>query len=181
MASTSYTDLQQQQLTLTMTSNNSLSAIPQVTPNDVSQDVGNEYLYILPSIIIFGVVGNIISLVTILHSRLRKTAANQYLIVLTAADSVFLLALMMIWAKFDYLEYKFCVLIEYVLQTSSYVSSWSISVLTIERYLAIVHPLKHMRVSLSFDTLYIDEIQFSVRPCKSFHTHGFLGSDSIHS
>ena len=31
--------------------------------------------------------------------------------------------------------------------TSSYVSSWSIVALTIERYIAIAHPLKHMKLS----------------------------------
>uniref|UniRef100_A0AC35FS15 G-protein coupled receptors family 1 profile domain-containing protein n=1 Tax=Panagrolaimus sp. PS1159 TaxID=55785 RepID=A0AC35FS15_9BILA len=135
--------------TLNITNDFFPSSVP-ASEADAEDDAGSEYLYILPSIIIFGVVGNVISLVAILHSRLRKTAANQYLILLTAADSVFLLALLMIWAKLDYLAYNFCVLIEYILQVASYVSSWSISVLTIERYLAIVHPLKHMRVKKAF-------------------------------
>uniref|UniRef100_A0A914PDP7 G-protein coupled receptors family 1 profile domain-containing protein n=1 Tax=Panagrolaimus davidi TaxID=227884 RepID=A0A914PDP7_9BILA len=107
--------------TLNITNNDFYpSSIP--ASEAAEDDAGSEYLYILPSIIIFGVVGNVISLVAILHSRLRKTAANQYLILLTAADSVFLLALLMIWAKLDYLAYNFCVLIEYILQVASYVS-----------------------------------------------------------
>uniref|UniRef100_A0AC34QS01 G-protein coupled receptors family 1 profile domain-containing protein n=1 Tax=Panagrolaimus sp. JU765 TaxID=591449 RepID=A0AC34QS01_9BILA len=110
-----------------------------------TEDIGSEYVYVLPFIICFGLCGNVISLVAILHSRLRRTAANQYLIVLTAADCIFLLALSLIWAKFDFISYETCVLIEYVLQSSSYVSSWSISALTVERYMAIAHPLKHMR------------------------------------
>uniref|UniRef100_A0A7E4V881 G_PROTEIN_RECEP_F1_2 domain-containing protein n=1 Tax=Panagrellus redivivus TaxID=6233 RepID=A0A7E4V881_PANRE len=114
---------------------------------DSGDDAGSEYIYILPFIISFGCVGNAISLVAILQSRLRKTPANQYLIVLTAADSVFLLALLMIWAKLDYVAYQFCVIIEYILQVASYISSWSISALTIERYLAIAHPLRHIRYS----------------------------------
>ncbi|KAE9553117.1 hypothetical protein FO519_003670 [Halicephalobus sp. NKZ332] len=111
------------------------------------EDIGSEYLYVLPFIVIFGVCGNIISLVAILHSRLRRTAANQYLIVLTIADCVFLLGLTLIWTKFDFISYETCAFSEYILQSASYVSSWSISVLTIERYLAIAHPLKHMRYS----------------------------------
>lgn len=73
--------------------------------------------------------------------------ANQYLIVLTASDSVFLTGMILILFKVDYINYPCCVVIEYVLMSSSYVSSWSVVVLTIERYIAIAHPLKHVKVS----------------------------------
>uniref|UniRef100_A0A915NYX8 G-protein coupled receptors family 1 profile domain-containing protein n=1 Tax=Meloidogyne floridensis TaxID=298350 RepID=A0A915NYX8_9BILA len=102
---------------------------------------GHEYLFVLPFIVLFGLCGNIISLVAIFHSRLRKMPANQYLIVLTIADSVFLIGIIMV----DYTDFLPCVLVEYVLMTSSYVSSWSIAALTLERYLAIAHPLKHVQ------------------------------------
>lgn len=73
-------------------------------------------------------------------------AANQYLIVVTLTDSCFLLGLMVIFFKVDFKSYYACVISEYVLMVASYVSSWAISCLTIERYLAIAHPLKHMQV-----------------------------------
>uniref|UniRef100_A0A0R3RQ53 G_PROTEIN_RECEP_F1_2 domain-containing protein n=1 Tax=Elaeophora elaphi TaxID=1147741 RepID=A0A0R3RQ53_9BILA len=103
------------------------------------------YLFILPLIVIFGLFGNVVSLVTIFHSRLREISANLYLIVLTSADSVFLLGLLFILFKLDFITYHFCVAIEYILSTSSYISSWSVAALTIERYLAIAYPLKHAR------------------------------------
>ncbi|CAG9533131.1 unnamed protein product [Cercopithifilaria johnstoni] len=103
------------------------------------------YLFILPTIVIFGLCGNIVSLVTIFHSRLREVSANLYLIVLTTADSVFLLGLLLILFKLDFMTYHFCVAIEYILSTSSYISSWSVAALTIERYLALAYPLKHAR------------------------------------
>uniref|UniRef100_A0A915MYS0 G-protein coupled receptors family 1 profile domain-containing protein n=2 Tax=Meloidogyne javanica TaxID=6303 RepID=A0A915MYS0_MELJA len=106
---------------------------------------GHEYLFVLPFIVLFGLCGNIISLVAIFHSRLRKMPANQYLIVLTIADSVFLIGIIMVLFKVDYTDFLPCVLVEYVLMTSSYVSSWSIAALTLERYLAIAHPLKHVQ------------------------------------
>ena len=68
------------------------------------------------------------------------------MIVLTIADSVFLCMLLMVAFKVDFLSYELCVIEEYILMTSSYVSSWSIAALTIERYIAIVHPLKQLRV-----------------------------------
>uniref|UniRef100_A0A915EML2 G-protein coupled receptors family 1 profile domain-containing protein n=1 Tax=Ditylenchus dipsaci TaxID=166011 RepID=A0A915EML2_9BILA len=112
---------------------------------DAASQGTDEYLIILPFIVLFGLCGNLVSLVAIFHSRLRKMAANQYLIVLTLADSVFLLGLLMVLFKVDFTGYLFCVGIEYVLMTASYVSSWSIAALTIERYLAIAHPLKHVQ------------------------------------
>ncbi|KAK0413794.1 hypothetical protein QR680_006997 [Steinernema hermaphroditum] len=103
------------------------------------------YIFILPCIVLFGLCGNVISLVTILHSRLRQISANHYLLILTAADSVFLVGLTLVLFKVDFVAYEFCVIIEYILMTSSYVSSWSIAALTIERYIAIAHPLRHVR------------------------------------
>ncbi|CAD5231630.1 unnamed protein product [Bursaphelenchus xylophilus] len=112
-----------------------------------SPEEDNDYMLVLSSIVIIGLVGNIISLVTILNSRLKRITANQYLIVLTASDSVFLAAMILILFKVDYVNFHFCVVIEYILMTSSYVSSWSVVALTIERYIAIAHPLKHMKLS----------------------------------
>lgn len=87
------------------------------------------------------------SLVIIHYDFFFQISANHYLITLTTADSVFLLGLLLILFKFDFIAYEFCVIIEYILTTSSYVSSWSIAALTIERYMAIAHPLKHVTVS----------------------------------
>ena len=87
--------------------------------------------------------------------------ANQYLVVLTIADSAFLCSIILLLfkvpvicsnsslshspTKVDFLGFLPCVLVEYLLMTSSYVSSWSIAALTLERYLAIAHPLKHVQ------------------------------------
>ncbi|KAL3072979.1 hypothetical protein niasHS_017953 [Heterodera schachtii] len=115
----------------------------QMAPPDNS---GQEYhLLVLPFIVLFGLCGNTLSLVAIFHSRLRKMAANQYLIVLTIADSFFLFGIILMLFKVDYAGYVPCVLVEYVLMTASYVSSWSIAALTLERYMAIANPLKHVQ------------------------------------
>uniref|UniRef100_A0A0N5AIH2 G_PROTEIN_RECEP_F1_2 domain-containing protein n=1 Tax=Syphacia muris TaxID=451379 RepID=A0A0N5AIH2_9BILA len=103
--------------------------------------VADMYIIILPSIVIFGLCGNVISLVTIFSSRIKNAAANHYLITLTIADSIFLIGLLLILFKLDFV-YEFCLAIEYVLGTSSYVSSWSIAALTIERYLALARPFQ---------------------------------------
>ncbi|WKY11494.1 hypothetical protein Q1695_003226 [Nippostrongylus brasiliensis] len=113
--------------------------------SEVEESQPDEYVYILPIIVILGLSGNIISLVTIFHSRLRHVSANVYLIVLTTADSVFLFGIMLVCFKVDFIAFEYCVGLEYVLMTASYVSSWSTAALTIERYLAIAHPLKHVR------------------------------------
>lgn len=111
----------------------------------LAEESGHEYLIVLPFIVLFGLCGNTISLVAILHSRLRKMPANQYLVVLTIADSVFLFGIILLLFKVDFVGFIPCVLVEYLLMTSSYVSSWSIAALTLERYLAIAHPLRHVQ------------------------------------
>ncbi|MFH4974647.1 hypothetical protein AB6A40_001356 [Gnathostoma spinigerum] len=123
------------------------NSIPPTTAiSEIKEPVGDgdAYLLILPAIVLFGLCGNLISIVTIMHSRLRQLSANQYLIALTSADSVFLVGLLLILFKVDFIAYEFCVVIEYVLMTSSYISSWSIAALTIERYIAIAHPLRQV-------------------------------------
>ncbi|CAB3397916.1 unnamed protein product [Caenorhabditis bovis] len=110
-----------------------------------SGDSIDVYIYLLPLIVVFGLSGNIISLVTIFHSRLRRVNANIYLIVLTTADSVFLTGILLVCFKVDWISFEYCVGLEYVLMTASYISSWSTAALTIERYLAIAHPLSHMK------------------------------------
>uniref|UniRef100_A0A0N4ZYA6 G_PROTEIN_RECEP_F1_2 domain-containing protein n=1 Tax=Parastrongyloides trichosuri TaxID=131310 RepID=A0A0N4ZYA6_PARTI len=103
-----------------------------------------DFYFVLPCIIMFGLIGNILSLVTILQSRLRKTNASAYLIVLTSSDSIFLIILLLVLFQVDFYSYYSCTLIEYLLSTSASVSSWSIAALTIERFSAIVYPLKHV-------------------------------------
>uniref|UniRef100_A0A0N4X6R5 G_PROTEIN_RECEP_F1_2 domain-containing protein n=1 Tax=Haemonchus placei TaxID=6290 RepID=A0A0N4X6R5_HAEPC len=80
----------------------------------------------------------------VLTQIIFQVNANVYLILLTSADSVFLLGILLICFKVDFIAYEYCVGLEYVLMTASYISSWSTAALTIERYLAIAHPLKHV-------------------------------------
>uniref|UniRef100_A0AAF5CYK6 G-protein coupled receptors family 1 profile domain-containing protein n=1 Tax=Strongyloides stercoralis TaxID=6248 RepID=A0AAF5CYK6_STRER len=90
---------------------------------------------------------NTINQVTILHSRLRRTNASAYLIVLTASDSLFLITLLLVLFQIDFYSFYSCTLIEYLLSTSASVSSWSIAGLTIERFSAIVYPLRHVTIT----------------------------------
>jgi hypothetical protein len=39
-----------------------------------AQDAGSEYLIVLPVIVIVGLLGNFVSLITILNTRLRKVS-----------------------------------------------------------------------------------------------------------
>ncbi|KAF8386644.1 hypothetical protein PRIPAC_75786 [Pristionchus pacificus] len=79
--------------------------------------------------------------------NLTLIPANQYLIVMTTADTIFLLGVAMIMFKVDYVSFFSCVMVEYVLMCSSYISAWATAALTVERYIAIVHPLLAVRLS----------------------------------
>ncbi|KJH53385.1 hypothetical protein DICVIV_00323 [Dictyocaulus viviparus] len=93
---------------------------------EVEEVQPDEYVYILPLIVILGLSGNIISLVTIFHSRLRNVNANVYLIVLTSADSVFLFGILLVCFKYDHVNrvrmIAYWVPIPFVLQLFQFIS-----------------------------------------------------------
>ena len=115
----------------------------------------------------------------------------MYLIVLTTADSVFLVGLMLVCLKVrrsqadkqchfqvDWISYIYCVSLEYVLMTASYVSSWATAFLTIERYMAIAHPLRHVRVCRGFNNR-LSTNNFVVWTCGSSPDSALLASYPI--
>uniref|UniRef100_A0A914W4A1 G-protein coupled receptors family 1 profile domain-containing protein n=1 Tax=Plectus sambesii TaxID=2011161 RepID=A0A914W4A1_9BILA len=129
------------------TCNNSIVSINE--SNNCSSDIMGEplelsdsiYIFVLPAIVLFGLIGNTVSLMIIYTTKLRTIPANQYLIVLTVSNSVFLLTLLCTLLKLDFVHVRICMIIEYLLATASYTSSWTITALTIERFLAIFYPL----------------------------------------
>jgi hypothetical protein len=99
---------------------------------NISDNV-SDYVFVLPSIVIFGLIGNTIALVTIVGSQLRTLPANQYLIVLTVSDSIFLSALTITLFKLDFISVIICQTVEYVFMSTSYLSSCTITLLTVDR------------------------------------------------
>ncbi|KAF7633661.1 G_PROTEIN_RECEP_F1_2 domain-containing protein [Meloidogyne graminicola] len=103
--------------------------------------------FILPSITTFvGVTGNLLTIITIVISGLLKNYVNKYLIVLLASDSVLLLKVIAERIfKLGTRSYWVNFAGQYFWNVPIYVSNLTIILLTIERFFAVVFPIRHYK------------------------------------
>lgn len=103
-------------------------------------------LYIL--ILVTGVIGNGVTCAVIARNRYMHTATNYYLFSLAISDLMLLVLglpqeIWQIWRRYPYVFGEvFCVLRGYTSEASTNSSVLTITAFTIERYVAICHPLK---------------------------------------
>ena len=133
--------------------------------------------YLATVIIVFGLLGNLLTFLTIIRSDLRKvfptlicfilnilfkSYVNKYLLVLLASDSELLLKLA-IERVFHPGRINFCACFaaQYFWNLPIYISNLTILLLTLERLLAIVFPLNHLKVSVFDDFSHKQTQQYS--------------------
>lgn len=103
-------------------------------------------LYVL--ILVTGVIGNVITCIVIARNRYMHTATNYYLFSLAISDLLLLVLglpqeIQQIWQRYPYLFGEvFCVLRGFSSEASTNSSVLTITAFTMERYVAICHPLK---------------------------------------
>uniref|UniRef100_A0A915JM64 G-protein coupled receptors family 1 profile domain-containing protein n=1 Tax=Romanomermis culicivorax TaxID=13658 RepID=A0A915JM64_ROMCU len=101
-------------------------------------------------IILTGLCGNGFSIFVIARSHLRKISSNHYLIALATSDSLFLMGLCMMWlSRFElptYHEKGVCSVVIFLLNCSSWMSSWYTTALTVERCFVVYKPLSKNKV-----------------------------------
>lgn len=108
----------------------------------------NEFLshYYTPTIVVFGSVGNILSVVVFFKTKLRKLSSSYYLAALGLSDTVFLLIAFVTWLNFlninIYNKPGYCEMFTYLSGLCSFLSVWFVVAFTIERYIAVLYPLK---------------------------------------
>ena len=101
-----------------------------------------------PIIVVFGLVGNSLTMAVLSRKRFRSRSITIYLIALAVADSVFLLSNTMVsqsvkiltGVDIQALSNWGCKVSKYVLMTSRAISAWLIVILTVERLLAMSIP-----------------------------------------
>ncbi|XP_048240428.1 neuropeptides capa receptor-like isoform X1 [Haliotis rufescens] len=107
-------------------------------------------------IFISGIVGNVLTCFVVLRNKYMHTTTNFYLLSLAASDVLTLLLALppdvsTIWEAYPWrFGLGFCIIKSFVSEMTAYASVLTITAFTIERYVAICHPLKaHSWSSLS--------------------------------
>lgn len=102
-------------------------------------------VYVL--IFVTGVLGNVLTCMVILHNRYMYTTTNFCLFNLAVSDLLVILVglpqeVYSFWYSYPWIfGHTFCVLRIMLSETSTYVSILTITTFTVERYIAICHPL----------------------------------------
>lgn len=99
-------------------------------------------------ILVTGLVGNLCTCFVIVKNKYMHTTVNFYLFSLAVSDLVLLIVglpteLWAFWQKYPYVFGEtFCILRALISEACSYASVLTITAFTVERYIAICHPLK---------------------------------------
>lgn len=140
---------------MSSTSSSSSSSIPNTTSLEMMLGpVRDSYptvilmtiVYVL--ILLTGVTGNVITCLVIAKKRYMHTATNYYLFSLAVSDLLLLVLglpqdLVLVWQRYPYaFGESFCILRGLTSELSTNASILTITAFTIERYVAICHPLR---------------------------------------
>ncbi|XP_022834113.1 pyrokinin-1 receptor-like isoform X2 [Spodoptera litura] len=113
-------------------------------------------------IFITGLLGNIFTCIVIVRNKSMHTATNYYLFSLAMSDLLLLVSGMpqemySIWSKWPYVfGHSFCVIRGLAAEASTNASVLTITLFTVERYLAICHPfVSHKMSKLSRATKHV--------------------------
>lgn len=106
----------------------------------------NAYLYYTPLLTVTGTIGNIVSVMVFFRTRLRKLSSSYYLSALCISDTGFLLVNFLLWLSLFniniYNRNGCCQLFTFLSGFCAALSVWFVVAFTIERFIAVIYPLK---------------------------------------
>ena len=106
------------------------------------------WAYFTPVIVLTGLVGNVLTLITVLNKHSKKTSFTVILAALAICDSAYLVYMCQSWLRIAfevYLENSGvlgCKLAFYLAYTLPHISVWLVTVLAAERTFSVYFPLK---------------------------------------
>ncbi len=105
-------------------------------------------MYFIPTMFCVGTVSNTLAVVVFLGSELRQLGVNIYLTALAVADTGYLLSLLIVWLEAVgwpiFHTSGWCQLVVFLSYTCSFLSTWFVVAVTVERFIAIRLPLKRL-------------------------------------
>ncbi len=109
--------------------------------------IDNVMFYYTPLIVLGGSIGNILSVLVFFKTKLRKLSSSYYLAALGVSDTCFLLTSFCNWFNFVnaynlYNQNIFCQFFTYLSYLSNFLSVWYVVAFTVERFIAVLYPLK---------------------------------------
>ena len=142
-------------LTANLTVINSTANISAMSPAEVQQSAFllflinlniNLDMFIVPTLVVIGVIGNSLSFITFTFSPLRTLSNSVYLAALAVADTGFLICVFFSWINnlnlTIYHQPGWCQTFVYLTYVFSFLSVWYVVGFTVERYIAVCYPFK---------------------------------------
>lgn len=126
------------------------------------------YVFGVPIISIFGILGNILSFKVFVFTSFRKYSSSLYIAALSVSDTVFLLSLFLSWLGNGRIGIYYghfpvwCHLMIYVTYVCSFLSVWYVVLIMVDRYIVVCHSLRvpnwcskrRARLAISLVTLF---------------------------
>ncbi|XP_021698328.1 cysteinyl leukotriene receptor 1 [Aedes aegypti] len=102
--------------------------------------------YYIPALVLFGSIGNILSVLVFFKTKLKKLSSSYYLAALGLSDTCYLVGLFIPWLnlvdiKIYTLEF-YCQFFTFFSNLCSFLSVWFVVAFTVERFIAVLYPLK---------------------------------------
>ncbi|XP_058065813.1 growth hormone secretagogue receptor type 1-like [Anopheles bellator] len=102
--------------------------------------------YYVPALVLFGSIGNILSVLVFFKTKLRKLSSSYYLAALGLSDTFYLICQFVAWLNLVdlkiYIQEICCRFFTFSSTLCCFLSVWFVVAFTVERFIAVLYPLK---------------------------------------